>query len=223
MEVTPAIHVWRDYVCPFCNVEATRIARIKGEKDLGLAIRFHPWPLEVADGRQPRAEDEDQWVRLLRPLEPDAFGAWDPSSGYWPTSSHLLFAAYEAALAQDIEAAEQLDLLIRRAIFRQPRPVGSLDALCELAIEAGLDVAAFKAMLEDGTAERCVEAAASGEMSQEIRGIPTLVLPDGSVARAPGLKVRKTAGGRSIDDDIGALRELLQQAAGAAPTGTGHG
>src|SRR5579884_2463898 len=128
METTLTLHMWHDYICPFCNVEATRIMRIKRADDLNLQVRFHPWPLETANGMQPRAEDEDKWVHLLRPLEPDAFASWDPSSGLWPASSRLLFAAYEAALAQDITAAEEFDLKVRQAIFRQPRPIDSINA-----------------------------------------------------------------------------------------------
>jgi predicted DsbA family dithiol-disulfide isomerase len=59
MKSTPTLHVWHDYVRPFCNVEATRIMRIKEADNLTLDVRFHPWPLEVANGTQPRAEDED--------------------------------------------------------------------------------------------------------------------------------------------------------------------
>jgi predicted DsbA family dithiol-disulfide isomerase len=222
MESTPTLHIWHDYVCPFCNVEATRIARIKREENLDLAVRFRPWPLEVADGRQPRAEDEDQWVQLLRPLEPDAFAHWNPDTGIWPETSRLLFAAYEAALVQDVWAAERFDLLIRQVIFRQPRPIASLDALSELADQAGLDVARFRTMLQDGSAERQAQSAGADAERLGIRGIPTLVLPDGSQARAPGLKIQRTAEGRSIRDDLDTLRELLRRTAGAHPTATGH-
>ena len=59
MKSTPTLHVWHDYVRPFCNVDATRIMRIKEADNLTLDVRFHPWPLEVANGTQPRVEDED--------------------------------------------------------------------------------------------------------------------------------------------------------------------
>lgn len=222
MEATPTLHMWHDYVCPFCNVEATRIARIKEEEKLDLAVRFHPWPLEVADGRQPRAEDEDQWVQLLRPLEPDAFAGWNPASGFWPETSRPLFAAYEAALVQDVWAAERFDLLTRQAVFQQPRPVDSLEAMAELAAEAGLDLGRFRAMLRDGSAERGAHFAGSDAERLGIRGIPTLVLPDGRMVRVPGLKIQRTAEGRSIRDDLDTLRDLLRQAAGTAPAVTGH-
>jgi predicted DsbA family dithiol-disulfide isomerase len=212
--------MWHDYICPFCNVEATRILRIKKADGLNLAVRFHPWPLEAANGTQPRADDEDKWVRLLRPLEPDAFACWDPSSGFWPASSRLLFAAYEVALDQDITVAEKFDLMVRQAIFQQPRPIDSVDALSEVAVAAGLDVAAFKTMLEDGSAERQAQAAGADAKEQGIRGIPTLILPDGRSVISPGLKVQRTAEGRSIRDDVGAVRELLRQAAGVAPATT---
>ncbi len=222
MESTPTLHMWHDYVCPFCNVEATRITRIKKADGRNLAVRFHPWPLETANGTQPLAEDEDKWVELLRPLEPDAFAQWDVSSGFWPASSRLLFAAYEAALAQDVAAAERFDLLVRQAIFRQPRPIDSVDALSELAAAVGLNAAAFGAMLEDGSAESRAQSAGADAKSHGIRGIPTLVLPDGSAVVNPGLKIRRTDKGRSIRDDLEALRELLRRAAGVTPAATSH-
>ncbi len=222
MTPTPWLHVWHDYVCPFSYVAATRIMRLKDAENLDLNVRFHPWPLEVANGTQPAAADEDQWVRLLRPIEPDAFARWSPSSGYWPVSSELLFAAYEAALAQDVAAAERLDLLLRQAIFQHPQPVDSMEALCELAGEAGLDVAAFRAA-QDGRAGRRAQATGAEAQSLGIRGIPTLVLPDGEKALDPGLKIRRTDQGRVIDDDLATLRELLQRAAGSTPAGTNRG
>jgi predicted DsbA family dithiol-disulfide isomerase len=223
MEITPTLHMWHDYVCPFCNVEATRIMRIKEADGLNLAVRFHPWPLETANGTQPQAEDEDKWVQLLRTVEPDAFARWDPSSGCWPASSQLLFAAYEVALVQDIMAAAHFDLLLRQGIFQHPQRVDSIEALSELVREAGLNVAAFRTALEDGSAERQAQAARAEAHNLGIRGIPTLVLPDGEKVINPGLKIRRTDQGRVIEDDLAALRELLRRAAGGAPAGTSRG
>lgn len=219
MDSTPTLHMWHDYVCPFCNVEATRIMHIKEAERLDLDIRYHPRSLELANGTQPSAEDEDQWVRLLRTVEPDAFTWWNPYSGFWPASSALLFAAYEAALSQDITAAGRFDLLVRQAIFQNPRPIDSITTLSELAASAGLDVAAFRVMLEDGSAE--LQAHAAGDL--EIRGIPTLVLPDGSKVVNPGLKIRRTEQGRTIHDDLPALRQVLRQAAEGVPARSPHG
>jgi predicted DsbA family dithiol-disulfide isomerase len=213
MESPSTLHMWHDYVCPFCNVEATRISRIKDEDGLNLAVCFHPWPLETANGTQPRAEDEDGWVQLLRTLEPAAFAHWNPSSGYWPVSSRLLFAGYEAAAAQDIEAAEAFDLLVRQAIFQQRRPIDSLESLSDMAARAGLDVTAFTTLLTKGDAERLAQAAGANAKDQGVRGIPTLVLSDGSVISNPGLTIHRTAQGRSIQDDIETLRNVLRRAA----------
>jgi len=215
--------MWHDYVCPFCNVEATRIMRIKEADGLNLAVRFHPWPLQAANGTQPRAEDEDKWVQLLRTVEPDAFAHWDPSSGFWPASSRLMFAAYEAALVQDITAAAKFDLTVRQAIFQQPRPIDSVDALSELAAAAELGADAFRTRLEDGNAGRRAQSASADAQSQGIRGIPTLVLPDGRIVTNPGLKIQRTKVGRSIRDDLAALRELLHRVAGVAPVETVRG
>lgn len=222
MESTPTIHMWHDYVCPFCNVEATRIRRIKDEDGLRLDVRFHPWPLEAADGTQPRATDEDKWIRLLRPLEPEAFAEWDPASGYWPASSRLLFAAYEAALVQDSAAAESFDLLVRQAIFQHPEPIDSIKALSALAGDAGLDVTLFRAMLQDGTAESRAETSTTEGKLLGIRGIPTLVLSNGSKAISPGLKIHRSVEGTTIRDDIDVLRALLRNVAGVEPAGIGQ-
>jgi len=223
MESTPILHMWHDYVCPFCNVTATHIMRIKEADDLNLDVRFHPWPLEKANRGQPRAECEDTWVQLLRPLEPDAFVQWIPSSGLWPASSKLLFAAYKAALTQDITTAARFDLVVRQAIFRQPQPIDTVDALSELAAVTGLDVGAFRVTMEDGSAEHRAQAASGGAKSEGIRGIPTLVLPDGSIVTNPGVKIQRAEQGRSIRDDREALRELLRRVAGVTPAGTGRG
>jgi predicted DsbA family dithiol-disulfide isomerase len=223
MTATATLHVWHDYVCPFSYVAATRIMRLKEAAKLNFDVRFRPWPLEAANGTQPVAEDEDQWVRQLRAIEPEAFAQWNPSSGYWPASSQLLFAAYEAAPAHDSAAAARFDLLLRQAIFRHPRPVDSTEALSDLAGDAGLDVAAFRRSLQDGSAERQAQAAGAEAPNLGIRGIPTLVLPDGEKVINPGLEIRRTAQGRVVQDDLAALRELLRRAAGGARAGASHG
>ncbi|MGH2448220.1 MAG: DsbA family oxidoreductase [Chloroflexota bacterium] len=205
------LHVWHDYVCPFSYVAATRIARIKAADHLQLDVRFHPWPL-ATHGSQPTASQESAWVRQLRTIEPDAFVHWNPSSGFWPIDSTLLFQAYEAAAAQSFEAAEKLDLLIRRSIFQHPRPLG-MDELSRPASEAGLDVGLFRAMLEDGAAQSRVAPSVQG--NGQIRGIPTLLLPDGRTVLNPGLKIVRAPQGRAVCDDVEVLRALLAEAAGA--------
>lgn len=223
MPSTPTLHVWHDYVCPFSYVAASRITRLKNADNLNLDVRFHPWALEAANGTQPAATDEDQWVRLLRTVEPDAFAGWDPSSDTWPRSSSLLFAAYEAALEQGTEAAQRFDLSLRQAIFQHPRPIDTMESLSEIAAEVGLDVDRFRVALEDGSADRPVQASQAEMKSLGIRGIPTLVLPDGERILNPGLKIYRTEQGRGIRDDLHALRELLRKAAGAIPAGSPDG
>lgn len=211
----PTLHIWHDYVCPFSYVAATRVQRLKDADGLNLDVRFHPWPLEVSNGVQPAAEEEDRWVRLLRVIEPAAFVGWNPSSGLWPAGSRLLFAAYEAARAQGSAVAERFDLLLRQAIFQQPRPIDSIEALSGPVAAAGLDIAAFRAMLEDGSAGRAAEAAGTTADSGRIRGIPTLVLPDGRMELNPGMKMERGGEGRVIRDDVEALRDMLRHAAAA--------
>jgi predicted DsbA family dithiol-disulfide isomerase len=220
MTSTPTLHVWHDYVCPFSYVAATRVMRIKEAEGLDLDVRFHPWPLEAANGTQPTAEYEDQWVRLLLPREPGAFAGWHPASGFWPASSGLLFAAYEAALDQSITAAARFDLLVRQAIFHHPRPIDSVDILSELAAAVGLDVDAFATMLESGIAERRADAADAEAKRAGVRGIPTFVLPDGGTVLNPGLKIQRTDHATSVRDECESLQALLHSAARADTAGT---
>ena len=45
----------------------------------------------------------------------------DPSSGFWPTCSRLLFAGYESAADQGLAAAERFDLMVRQMTRRRGR------------------------------------------------------------------------------------------------------
>lgn len=209
MTTNGTLEVWHDYVCPFSYVAAWRIAYLKNADGSDLEVRFRPWPLEAANGVQPTAEEEDVWVRQLREIEPDAFSGWDPASGYWPASSALLFAAYEAGRRQDYTADERFDLLLRRAIFQHPGPVSSVEALVPLADESGLDVPAFRRDLEAHGS-----LAEGAELNGEIPGIPTLVTPAGRRVINPGLRMRRTEHGQTVLDDLDTLRQLLRQAAG---------
>jgi predicted DsbA family dithiol-disulfide isomerase len=215
MKAQASLSIWHDYVCPFCYIEATRIARINESQGLGFDVHFYPWPLEKANGAQPKSSDEDKWVQLLRAIEPGAFSGWNPTSGFWPLSSRMLFNAYESARSQDIRSAARFDLLLRQAIFQMPRSLDTVGDLRAIAGEADLDLPAFTAMLADGSADVLRQSAETEADRRPVRGIPTVILPDGTVLRNPGVKIRVTQGVPSIENQYERLRDVLIRAGGA--------
>lgn len=89
---------------------------------------------------------EDAAARHGMPVDA---GVWrvDP-----PQSTHPASEAYQAAKAQDPAAARRYLRRLREAVATERRNIARRDVLVRLADEVGLDVDAFVASMEDGSA-----------------------------------------------------------------------
>ena len=79
--------------------------------------------------------------------------------------------------------AEGYSDLVYRAYFEKEQDIGDLEVLCAIAKEAGLDAAAYRQALEDGTYRRQEEEAAdySGEVLK-VTGVPTIYIDGRQIA-----------------------------------------
>lgn len=162
-----------------------RLHRVAREYDGRVTFRVRPFPLELARGEvAPRDILQQEWW-LAAIQEPRAVFA--PYRGDdWPTTTLPAFEAAWCAAQQGPVAAAEYDLRIRRAFFAEARNIGRPQVLFDLAREADLDLAQFRAQWENGAARAAVLAeAALGRERYGVRGTPTLMLANGTRLKLP--------------------------------------
>ncbi len=176
----PELWEWAEYYCPWCYITAVRLHRVQQEYAGRVNVRVRFFPLEVLRG-DPAPRDileQEWWLAALQ--EPDApfapYGAGD-----WPTTTLPAFDAVWAASRQGPGVGLDLDLRVRRAFFGEGRNIGRPDVLFDIAREAGLDLRAFERDVASPAARAAVlEESRIGRKRFQVRGTPTLMLPDGT-------------------------------------------
>jgi predicted DsbA family dithiol-disulfide isomerase len=96
----------------------------------------------------------------------------------------------QAAKAQGLEAAEQLDRALRVGLFGRSKTISMRHVILELATECpGVDEGALETAMDEGSARSLVldqKAAAEGS---DVKGSPHLFLADGSDFHNPGIEL----------------------------------
>lgn len=143
------IDVWSDYVCPFCYLELPALQRLQQQFGPQLEVvwrafelRPDPKPTLDPDGEYlhstwnravyPMAEQRGMQLKLP-PVQPRSRLALEAVAF---ADSHGRFAAMHEALF--------------RGFFEQGRDIGSIEVLCAIGQEAGLDPAALRQALQEG-------------------------------------------------------------------------
>jgi predicted DsbA family dithiol-disulfide isomerase len=176
----PEVWEWAEYYCPWCYITAVRLHRVQQEYAGQVHVRVRFFPLEVLRG-DPAPRDileQEWWLAALQ--EPDApFVPY--GTGDWPTTTLPAFDAVWAASRQGAAVGLDFDLRVRRAFFGEGRNIGRRDVLFDIAREAGLDLRAFEREFTSPAARAAVlEESRVGRERFQVRGTPTLMLPDGT-------------------------------------------
>lgn len=157
-----------------------RLHRSAGSYEGRVRYRTRAFPLELLRGESaPRDILEQEWW-LAAIQEPGAVFA--PFRGDdWPSTTIPAFEAVWCAMQQGAAVGADYDLRIRRAFFAEGRNIGQPEVLMDIAGQAGLDLARFRAAWDSGAARPAVLAEASlGRERYHVRGTPTLMLSDGT-------------------------------------------
>ncbi|UAL31256.1 DsbA family protein [Nocardioides rotundus] len=170
------IHVWSDYVCPFCLIAEELIDRAIGDRG-DVEVVHHPHELRPYPAPTLRPEDAylpEIWQRAVYPMA-ERFGV----SMQLPTVSRqpyteLAFRGAQYAAEQDRAAAYHRRML--RAFFREDLDIGDRAVLSRLAEEVGLDPVAYdQALSDEGYAERHRRALAEAAEA-DITVVPTILI-----------------------------------------------
>ncbi|MFC0626556.1 DsbA family oxidoreductase [Kribbella deserti] len=185
------IHVWSDYVCPFCLIADELLERALSDRpDVKVVHR----PFELRPHPTP----------TLRPEDPYLPGIWQ--IGVYPMArryevplslpsispqpyTELAFRGAQYAAGQGLAQAYHRRMLT--AFFRENLDIGDRAVLARLAGEIGLDRAAYTAALDDQEyADRHRHALAVSARAG-ITVVPTIIV---APRRTKGLATRRIEG-----------------------------
>ena len=147
------------------------------------------------------------------------FTSWQRDPSEYPVSSALANEAVHAVKAQSPQAAEELDMALRLAFWRDSRCITMQHEVLEVADGCdAVDVDALRGALDDGRA-RGPMIRTYRSFQDAVQGSPHFFLSDGSDVHNPGIAMHQVgepgAGFLVVDsDDPSAYDDLVRRAAG---------
>lgn len=201
--------VYSDIGCPWATLAIHRLLRLRDAMGVDVRVEHRVFPLELVNRRATSRRMLDAEVAVIAGAVPDA--GWRPWSGpldaYPVTTLPAMEAVQAVAAGQGLEAAETLDLALRRAMFVESRCISLVPVILEVAQAAdGVDGDLVEEALGDGRTRHLVRLAPEG-----VTGSPHVVRHDGRDAFNPGVTVEMTDAKVPVirDLDDAALRDLL--------------
>jgi predicted DsbA family dithiol-disulfide isomerase len=160
----------------------------------------------------------DAEIPIVGPLAPELqFKPWQQDPSTWPVTVAPANEAVHAAKMQSLEAAEQLDMALRLAFFRDSRCISLLHEILDIAQECDrVDSDELGAALDEGRARGTMMRDYRSHRD-DVQGSPHFFLPDGSDVHNPGIQLRwegEPGAGYPIveHDDPQAYDELVARA-----------
>lgn len=174
--MTKEIHIWSDYVCPFCLIADELIARVTADLD-DVRVIHHPHELRPYPVPTLRPEDPylpEVWQRSVYPMA-EQYGVELrlPTISPQPYTA-AAFRGFQFAVDQGLGNAYHDRLL--RAFFVENLDIGRVEVLTELASDVGLDPHRYRAALDDPVYVQRHEHALAEAAELEIRVVPTIMI-----------------------------------------------
>ncbi|GMA41937.1 DsbA family oxidoreductase [Mobilicoccus caccae] len=194
------LHIWSDYVCPFCLIADELIDRAVAGRD-DVDVVHHPHELRPRPTPTLRPEDPylpDIWQRAVYPMArrhdvPMTLPSISPQP-YTDT------AFRGATYAGDVGLGRAYHRRMLTAFFREDLDIGDSGVLTHLAEEIGLDPAAYAAAVEAPSSAQRHQDALAESARMGITVVPTIVV---GTRRIEGVASE------------GVLRRALEEAAAA--------
>ena len=176
-----------DYVCPYCLVAKEALKQALQETGVEANITWQPYELT----REPKPQvdtynDESRrkkYVVLVEPCKQLGLDMKLPPKVVPRPYTRLAFEGW--FFACDNGKGDEYNDAVYKAYFIDEQNIGDVEVLTALAEKVGLDGAAFKAALENGTYTE-VEKAAVDYARNELKpsGVPTIYINGEKVAVA---------------------------------------
>jgi predicted DsbA family dithiol-disulfide isomerase len=215
------IAVWSDIGCPWATLALHRLygARARLGLDDRVVVDHGLFLLEDVNEAPTRRSTHDAEIPVIGTRAPELeLTLWHADVSTWPVSTALANEAVHAAKSQSLSAAEQLDMALRLAFFRDSRCISLLHEVITVAETCSrVDVAALRAALDDGSARGSMMRSYRMHAG-EVQGSPHFVLPDGYEIHNPGMSLRwlgRAGGFPVIDEDDPLVYDNLVRRAAA--------
>jgi predicted DsbA family dithiol-disulfide isomerase len=216
-----SIVVYSDLGCPWATVAIARLLRARAELDADdqVQVDYRCFLLEDVNERPTPKPVIDAEIPVVRTLEPMlGWTSWRHDLSTWPVTTAPANEAVQAAKLQSPRAAEDLDLALRLAFFRDSRCISMRHEILRVANRCSTVDA-------DELAEALDEGRMRGPMMRDFRehrdavqGSPQLFFADGYEVHNPGVALRwdgaGDGSGRPVveDDDPSVYRDLVRRA-----------
>lgn len=204
------IDVWSDYVCPFCYLELPVIRRLEERFADRLTVVWRAFELrpEPNPTLDPNGEYlNTTWARSVYPM-----AAQRGMNITLPPVQPRSRRALETALFADANGRfAQVHEALFRAFFEQGRDIGSIDVLCEIAAETGLDRTALREALEHSRYTAQVLDDEQLAHSLGITGVPIMLLRPADAPWQEALPIRGAVPYETLEP---AINDLLAGLAG---------
>ena len=150
--MTVPIHIWSDYVCPYCFLAEQPLADAIETSGVETEVRWMPFELRPEPTPTLRPEDDylqSGWAQSVYPLAAQmGIEIKLPDVSPQPYS-RLAFEGHLFAEANGL--SREYTHRMFTAFFRESHDIGDIDVLTSLAEEVGLDATNFRAALHEGT------------------------------------------------------------------------
>lgn len=222
IDVEPGtVVLYTDIACGWATLQLHRFYAARAEAGLDDEVRVDHrlFLLEDVNSMPLPKALVDAEISPFQQLAPDfGFKAWRRDASHWPITSLLANEAVHAVKPQGLAVAEELDMMLRKALFSRSRVISMQHEILAVARRCQLvDVEALAEALDDGRAR--------GQMMRDYRqrgeavnGSPHFFLADGSDVHNPGIEFHWSGGGEGegelvIDhDDTEAMAHLVRHA-----------
>ena len=195
MDVTAGTLVlWSDIACPWSTLAVIRLHAARDRLGLGDEVRIdhRAFPLELFNSRPTPRHVLDAEIPVVG-ARAEGFGwtIWRGAPDTYPVTVLPALEAVQAAKEQSLQASEQVDLALRRALFVESRCI-SIRAEIERALRScpDVDADAVLARLDEGSPRRAVTRQWRAAQNGPVKGSPHVFLPDGSDEHNPGITLR---------------------------------
>ncbi len=179
-----ALDVWSDYLCPWCNVAATRLHRIEDEFGADVELRWRSFLLrpEPAPGRDLAKfrRYTELWQRAAEEEPAAEFRAWASDEGP-PSHSVPAHLVAKAAATLGPDAFQRMHRALLHAYFVESRDISNARTLAALWSEAELPGAEL-ARAADPELLRCVTEEHDQAVELGVSGVPAVRMVGNDVA-----------------------------------------
>ncbi len=220
IEVRPGtVTAFTDVVCAWSTIAFHRFyqARHRAGLDDEVHLDHQLFLLEDVNRFALPKRHLDAELPVVAALAPELqWQPWQGETSTWPITSLLPNEAVHAAKRQSASAAEQLDMALRQAFFRDSRPIALLHEILEVADHCdAVDSAALRRDLDNGAARGAMMATYRAHVD-DVQGSPHFFFADGSNVHNPGIAagtLGETGYPVVEHDDPSVYDELVRRAA----------